>query len=279
MKKLAFFALAFLFSVSIAGDLKSGSDFALVMLKTLAAPPTACPPSFVADQDLGYICGVGVTDVSALMSAFNVSAQIIAKELGYRFEAVRRFEYNSDLKGYFANYKLNDDVQAVVMLDKALPGQTLIAMVSRAGFGNQSLTAISTDFGATNQPPNSENIFRGTPGTAHDQNGLDLDCADFASQADAQSFFDRAGGVNADRHVLDWNNNGIPCEVNEVWSAVGMGGSGIGIAPPTAPSTPVSSPTSSTSPSSPAPSSSGWCWVNGYTRKDGTYVSGYWRRC
>lgn len=25
--------------------------------------------------------------------------------------------------------------------------------------------------------------------------------------------------------------------------------------------------------------SSGKCWVNGYTRKDGTHVSGYYRSC
>jgi hypothetical protein len=25
--------------------------------------------------------------------------------------------------------------------------------------------------------------------------------------------------------------------------------------------------------------SSGMCWVNGYTRKNGTHVNGYWRRC
>jgi hypothetical protein len=27
------------------------------------------------------------------------------------------------------------------------------------------------------------------------------------------------------------------------------------------------------------PSNSGMCWVNGYYRKSGTYVNGYWRRC
>lgn len=27
------------------------------------------------------------------------------------------------------------------------------------------------------------------------------------------------------------------------------------------------------------PPSSGMCWVNGYTRRNGTYVKGYWRRC
>lgn len=30
---------------------------------------------------------------------------------------------------------------------------------------------------------------------------------------------------------------------------------------------------------SPASSTSGMCWVNGYTKKNGTVVRGYWRRC
>jgi hypothetical protein len=32
-------------------------------------------------------------------------------------------------------------------------------------------------------------------------------------------------------------------------------------------------------PTTPSPPSTGKCWVNGYTRKDGTHVSGYWRSC
>jgi hypothetical protein len=32
-------------------------------------------------------------------------------------------------------------------------------------------------------------------------------------------------------------------------------------------------------PPAPPPSTSGLCWVNGYTRRNGTHVNGYWRRC
>lgn len=42
------------------------------------------------------------------------------------------------------------------------------------------------------------------------------------------------------------------------------------LAPITQPAAPAASPSSG---------SSGQCWVNGYTRKNGTYVSGYYRRC
>jgi hypothetical protein len=58
---------------------------------------------------------------------------------------------------------------------------------------------------------------------------------------------------------LDRDHDGKPCEANDI--AVEK-------------NTPVISV-----PSTPPPSSTGRCWVNGYTRKNGTYVSGYWRSC
>lgn len=40
----------------------------------------------------------------------------------------------------------------------------------------------------------------------------DRDCADFASEADAQAFFLRAGGPAADPHDLDRDGDGFACE-------------------------------------------------------------------
>jgi hypothetical protein len=56
---------------------------------------------------------------------------------------------------------------------------------------------------------------------------------------------------------LDRDKDGIPCEATDIAIET------IVIAPPVAP--PVVS--------------SGMCWVNGYYRKNGTYVHGYWRHC
>jgi hypothetical protein len=111
------------------------------------------------------------------------------------------------------------------------------------------------------QPPTgSSNVFRGTPGVARDPRGPDLDCADFASQDEAQDFFEASGGVTKDPHQLDADNDGIACERDETWGSGGTGGGGSTVTPP-------------------PPSNNGQCWVNGYYRKDGTYVRGYWRRC
>jgi hypothetical protein len=57
---------------------------------------------------------------------------------------------------------------------------------------------------------------------------------------------------------LDRDHDGKPCEATDINLETPV------YVPPT------------TTPSSP---SSGMCWVNGYTRTNGTHVSGYWRRC
>ena len=53
----------------------------------------------------------------------------------------------------------------------------------------------------------------GAPG-AHVPAQGNLDCPDFATQADAQSFFWDNGGPIADPHYLDADDDGIACEWN-----------------------------------------------------------------
>jgi micrococcal nuclease len=49
-------------------------------------------------------------------------------------------------------------------------------------------------------------------GLPYDPNGPDRDCADFGTQAEAQRFFEAAGGPAADPHRLDSDNDGVACE-------------------------------------------------------------------
>lgn len=55
---------------------------------------------------------------------------------------------------------------------------------------------------------------------------------------------------------LDRDHDGRPCEANDLLNEI---------------ANPYVAP--------PAPSNSGQCYVRGYRRSNGTYVSGYWRRC
>ena len=49
---------------------------------------------------------------------------------------------------------------------------------------------------------------------AYDPFGPDRDCGDFASQAEAQAFYEAAGGPTSDPHRLDGNGDGVACESN-----------------------------------------------------------------
>jgi hypothetical protein len=51
-----------------------------------------------------------------------------------------------------------------------------------------------------------------TASTGYDPHGPDRDCADFATQAEAQAFFEAAGGPERDPHRLDGDNDGVACE-------------------------------------------------------------------
>lgn len=59
------------------------------------------------------------------------------------------------------------------------------------------------------------NIMRDKEGNVVTEGGKatgDYNCDDFATQADAQKFFDKVGGVKNDANGLDRDKDGIPCE-------------------------------------------------------------------
>lgn len=58
---------------------------------------------------------------------------------------------------------------------------------------------------ATAAPPSSNSL-------PYDPNGPDRDCSDFATQAEAQAFFEAAGGPARDPHRLDGDHDGVACE-------------------------------------------------------------------
>ena len=62
----------------------------------------------------------------------------------------------------------------------------------------------------------------------------DMDCADFATQAEAQAFFVAAGP--GDPHALDYDGDGIACESNPAPYYYGT-------TPPSAPQPPPAAPT------------------------------------
>ena len=65
--------------------------------------------------------------------------------------------------------------------------------------------------------------------------GGDRDCADFASQKDAQEFFIANGGPQSDPHRLDGDGDGAACEANPCPCSTSTGGGGGGGGEPPAP--------------------------------------------
>lgn len=51
-----------------------------------------------------------------------------------------------------------------------------------------------------------------TPALRYDPAGPDRDCSDFVTQAEAQAFFEAAGGPARDPHRLDRDRDGVACE-------------------------------------------------------------------
>ena len=124
-------------------------------------------------------------------------------------------------------------------------------------------------------PGSAGHSFQALTPPSGNANVGDLVCRDFPSQASAQTFFDGNGGVGQDRHDLDRDHDGIPCEVNEEWSIRRSEARPVRVVAaepqPITPSTTTSDPAPVNAPKK--------CWVNGYTKKNGTVVAGYWRNC
>lgn len=59
------------------------------------------------------------------------------------------------------------------------------------------------------------NVLRDKAGNIVTEGGKktnEYNCADFTTQAEAQNFFDKAGGVSSDTNRLDGNKDGVACQ-------------------------------------------------------------------
>lgn len=60
--------------------------------------------------------------------------------------------------------------------------------------------------------PSQQSADAARPPLRYDPFGPDRDCADFSSQAEAQAFYEAAGGPEKDPHRLDRDRDGLACE-------------------------------------------------------------------
>lgn len=87
--------------------------------------------------------------------------------------------------------------------------------------GEPELTTVCDDFDPDpakhcNKPavlPGADGLYRiGNYVGPYNPFGLDKDCSDFKRRADAQAFFEAAGGPGKDPHKLDSDHDGVACE-------------------------------------------------------------------
>ncbi|MFQ3542848.1 thermonuclease family protein [Halobacillus rhizosphaerae] len=88
--------------------------------------------------------------------------------------------------------------------------------VTSEGFKEQKKTATASSNSSSSSDTSSSNSSSqksASTGLKYDPNGPDRDCGDFDTHADAQAFFEAAGGPQSDPHRLDGNDkDGIACE-------------------------------------------------------------------
>jgi hypothetical protein len=72
--------------------------------------------------------------------------------------------------------------------------------------------AVALALVAESSPLAARRKKRGGKGRGGKGGGRDYDCADFATQKEAQRFFKKNGGPAEDPHRLDSDNDGIACE-------------------------------------------------------------------
>ena len=70
-------------------------------------------------------------------------------------------------------------------------------------------TTTPTDPPSETPPPSPQSV---PLDTKYDPNGPDRNCADFEFWAEAQAFYEAAGGPDSDPHRLDSNGDGVACE-------------------------------------------------------------------
>lgn len=152
-------------------------------------------------------------------------------------------------------------------------------ILTKVGWDSNQVTAprsptTTQRFLYTRLADSNQTIFTSSNGSRKPAQDV-YNCSDFSSRAAAQTFFD---GLGDDVNRLDADNDGLACEVLDNTSQqYQVTLAEVPTAATVAAATPSPVPTYRTPVRS--SSNSGRCYVRGYTRKNGTRVSGYYRSC
>ena len=79
------------------------------------------------------------------------------------------------------------------------------------GVALPAIVSTPTPAGAGQAPAGGGTAAADGDGLRYDPRGVDRNCGDFETQAEAQAFFEAAGGPDVDRHRLDGDGDGVAC--------------------------------------------------------------------
>jgi len=88
-------------------------------------------------------------------------------------------------------------------------GSVSESVIERDDEGNLEVTEDGGFLTSILRDKQGNEVPEGTPGAKRTD---EYNCDDFATQAEAQIFFDNAGGVEGDINRLDGNKDGVPCQ-------------------------------------------------------------------
>lgn len=83
------------------------------------------------------------------------------------------------------------------------------SMIERDAEGNLEASADGGFLTSILRDKQGNEVSEGTPGAKRTD---EYNCDDFSTQAEAQVFFDNAGGIEGDVNRLDGNKDGVPCQ-------------------------------------------------------------------
>lgn len=83
------------------------------------------------------------------------------------------------------------------------------AVIERDEEGNLEASAEGGFLTSILRDREGNEVVEGTPGAKRTD---EYNCEDFSTQAEAQVFFDNAGGIAGDVNRLDGNKDGVPCQ-------------------------------------------------------------------
>ena len=92
------------------------------------------------------------------------------------------------------------------------PAATLSPTATRTPTATPEPTTTRTPTPQPTPSPTATPTLTATPSLRYDPFGPDRNCPDFDRWAEAQAFYEAAGGPGSDRHRLDRDRNGIACE-------------------------------------------------------------------